>query len=463
MHFGLGNFHRAHQASYLHELFEQGKDHEWAIVGAGVLEAELPQYEALRDQDFLTTVVEQSAEESTAKVIGSMIDYIKPTETMKAIETLSQEAIRIVSLTVTEGGYFQTETGEFDVSHPGIKEDSQNRASPSTVFGIIVAALHARREANIAPFTVMSCDNVPHNGDVARNAVCGLANLIDPKFSEWINRNVSFPNSMVDRITPVTRDRERTLVREQYRVADAVPVFCEDFRQWVLEDKFPSGRPSLEAVGVQFVDNVTPFELMKIRVLNGGHASIAYPAGLMNLHFVHEAMENYTIRSFLMKLEKEEILPAVPDVPGTNVSDYLDLIVRRFSNPKIGDTVQRLCFDGSNRQPKFIVPTIKYNLQATGKANGLALVSALWCKYCFGASDAGNKLEPNDPIWGELTDVAKSAKDDPVIWLKQKAIYGDLSSSPEFVAAFSSWLRILHLHGTEIALNEYLESAATAV
>ena len=192
---------------------------------------------------------------------------------------------------------------------------------------------------------------------------------------------------MVDRITPATSDRERDLLKAEFGVEDNWPVFCEPFRQWVLEDKFTAGRPALEKVGVQFVKDVSPFELMKIRILNGGHATIAYPAGLMDIHFVHEAMQEPLVRNFLAKLERDEIVPTVPPVPGVVLDDYYQLIEKRFSNPKIGDTVRRLCLDGSNRQPKFIIPTIADRLAAGKGVSGLALESALWCRYCFGETE----------------------------------------------------------------------------
>ena len=231
--------------------------------------------------------------------------------------------IRIVSLTVTEGGYFiDPATGAFDVNHPAIQADIASPDRPGTVFGLILAALSARREAGTAPFTVLSCDNVPHNGVIARNAVAGLAESIDPGFAAWVRAEVAFPNGMVDRIATATGDRERGMCRDVFGVDDAWPVFCEDYIQWVVEDRFPQGRPALEEAGVTFVPDVTPFEHMKIRILNGGHAIIAYPAGLMDIHFVHEAMETPLIRAFLAKLEREEIIPVLPPVPGVDLGDY---------------------------------------------------------------------------------------------------------------------------------------------
>jgi mannitol 2-dehydrogenase len=304
LHFGVGNFHRAHQAVYLDDLFNSGRDHDWALIGAGVMEFDRKMRDALAAQDFLTTVVEQEAAGSSARVTGPMIDFIAPGESATILAQLADPAIRIVSLTITEGGYFiDPATGKFDPSAPALVADAADPDHPKTVFGFIVAGLKSRMESDLTPFTVMSCDNIPHNGLVARNAVAGLAELSDPALAKWIRDHVAFPNGMVDRITPATGERERAICANEYGIDDAWPAFCEGFKQWVLEDKFPAGRPALELVGVQFVPDVTPYEAMKIRILNGGHAIIAYPAGLMDIHFVHEAMENELVRAFLRKVE----------------------------------------------------------------------------------------------------------------------------------------------------------------
>jgi mannitol 2-dehydrogenase len=324
------------------------------------------------------------------------------------------------------------------------------------VFGIILAGLTRRRGDGIVPFTVMSCDNIPHNGRVTSDGVVGLARLIDVDLADWVSEHVAFPNSMVDRITPATSDRERAILAKEFGVEDNWPVFCEPFRQWVLEDKFTDGRPPLEKVGVQFVPDVAPYELMKIRILNGGHAAIAYPAGLMDIHFVHEAMQEPLVRGFLDKIEHDEIIPMVPPVPNTSLEDYYQLIDKRFSNPKIGDTVRRLCLDGSNRQPKFIIPTIADRLKAGKGIAGLALESALWCRYCYGTTDSGAVIEPNDPSWERLQAPAKAAKDAPAAWLAMEDIYGDVGRSPIFAEAFAHALKALWADGARATLTRYL-------
>ncbi|WDR06935.1 mannitol dehydrogenase family protein [Devosia rhodophyticola] len=458
VHFGIGNFHRAHQAVYLDDLFATGSDHDWALVGAGVRDADEAMRQKLMEQDWLTTVVEREADTSSARVTGAMIDYLKPGECAAIIERLTDPAIRIVSLTITEGGYFiDPASQEFDPTHPEIAYDAAHIEAPRTAFGLILAGLLHRRQAGIVPFTVMSCDNIPGNGHVTQNAVVGMARLIDPVLAEWVNANVAFPNGMVDRITPATSEREKALLAENFGIDDNWPVFCESFKQWVLEDNFPAGRPALEKVGVQFVSDVAPYEHMKIRILNGGHATIAYPAALMDIHFVHEAMENQLVANFLATVENDEIIPVVPPVPDTDLNQYLALCQRRFANPTIGDTTRRIALDGSNRQPKFIIPSALDRVKANQSVTGLALVSALWCRYCFGTTESGAVIEPNDPSWDRLTTQARRAKNDPVAWLAMTDIYGELAHDVFFVSAFSDALSALWADGAEKTLQRYLE------
>ena len=457
MHFGVGNFHRAHLAVYLDDLFNKGLDHDWAIVGAGVMPSDEAMRIRMHVQDYLTTVVEQDNELSSAHITGPMIDFVSPNDKAKIMAKLCDPAIRIVSLTITEGGYFiDPATGKFDPHNSAIAHDGRNPHEANTVFGFIVAGLAARRALGIPAFTVMSCDNVPHNGLVTRNAVVGLAQLSNKALATWISEHVAFPNAMVDRITPATGDRERKISAETFGVADTWPIFCEEFKQWVVEDNFPSGRPAWEKVGATFVEDVTPYENMKIRILNGGHAVIAYPAGLLDIHFVHEAMANPLIRAFLAKLEQDEIIPTVAPVPNTNLQDYYKLIERRFSNPKIADTIRRLCLDGSNRQPKFIVPTISDRLEAGKSIGGLALESALWCRYCFGTTDSGAVIEANDPSWNRLQETARSAKSNPAAWLAMSDIYGDVGTSHLMQTEFAAALTSLWTYGTKVTVENYL-------
>lgn len=457
VHIGVGNFHRAHLAVYLDSLFNMGLDHDWGIIGAGVMAADEKTRDILASQDYLSTIVEQDNDVSSARITSPMIGFISPHDRQGLIAQMADPAIRIVSLTITEGGYMiNPATGRFDPAHPAIVADAKSPDDPKSAFGLILAGLRKRRAKGLLPFTVMSCDNVPHNGVVTRNAVAGLAQLFDPELAQWVTEHVAFPNAMVDRITPATSDRERQMTRDMFGVDDKWPVFCEAFKQWVVEDHFPAGRPRFEKVGAQFVDDVTPFEMMKIRILNGGHAVIAYPGGLLDVHYVHEAMQHPLIHAFFEKVELEEIVLTVPPVPDTDTHDYYKLIERRFSNPKIGDTVRRLCLDGSNRQPKFIVPPIADRLKAGLSVEGLALESALWCRYCYGVSDSGKVIEPNDPSWDRLQQLSQTAKNDPAAWLSMRDIYGDTADNAAFSKPFATWLKALWAEGTEAVLKRYL-------
>jgi mannitol 2-dehydrogenase len=457
LHFGIGNFHRAHQAVYLDALFNDGKDRDWAIVGASVREADAPHRAALQAQDWLTTVVEQEKEEAFARITAPMVDYLPPGDSSAILGRLADPGIKIVSLTITEGGYFiDPASGLFNPEHPEIVRDARNIEAPATVFGLILAGLIRRRDAGSMPFTVMSCDNLPGNGHVTSDAVSGLAALVDSGLASWVADHVSFPNGMVDRITPATTDRERRILAEEFGIADRWPVFCERYTQWVLEDRFPAGRPALERVGVTFVEDVAPYELMKLRILNGGHATIAYPAALLDIRFVHEAMEHPLVSGFLGKVEREEIIPVVPPVPDTDLKDYFRLIERRFANPRIGDTVQRLCLDGSNRQPKFILPAAADRLEAGQSVTGLAMVSALWARYCYGETDSGAQIAPNDPNWDRLQAAARSARGDPAAFLALREIFGELAENPTYVRAFSGALQAIWAKGTQATLRAYL-------
>ena len=459
LHLGVGNFHRAHQAVYLDELLRAGRDREWAILGAGLRPADRAMRDALSAQDWLTTVVEREAGASRARIIGAMVGFVPVYEHGRAIvAALDDPAIRIVSLTVTEGGYcIDPATGAFDPTHPEIRHDAAHPEAPRGVFGVLVAALRRRRDRGLPPFTVLSCDNLPRNGGVARDASAGLADLMERSLGDYVRDRVAFPDSMVDRITPATTDRERARVAAEFGVEDAWPVICEPFRQWVIEDRFPAGRPGLETVGFTFTPDVAAYELMKIRILNGGHAALAYPAALLGLRFVHEAMADPLVRAFVDALETREIIPCVPAVPGVDLSAYWQVVARRFANPEIGDTIARLSVDGSNRQPKFILPSTADRLRAGGDVAGLALVSALWCRACIGTTQAGETLAIEDARADRLRAAAEAARDEPGAFLALREVFGDLANAPRFRDAFATALGRIWKDGVRAALAGYVQ------
>ncbi len=460
VHIGVGNFHRAHQAWYLHRLMQDGRALDWAIIGAGVRPYDAAMREKLLAQDCLTTLIELDPEGTSAEVVGSMIDYLPVEEGNGAlISRLAQPDIRIVSLTVTEGGYFlDPASGGFDDGHADIRHDASHPDRPRTAFGAIVAALKLRREDGHGPFAVQSCDNLQGNGRIARQTVVSLARLSDPELAAWIEDNVSFPNSMVDCIVPATGAAEIALARS-FGIDDAVPVTHERFRQWVVEDDFCAGRPDWDHAGATFSQAVHDYETMKIRILNAGHQVIADAGELLGVETIAECMAHPLIAALFQKVEREEIAPYVKPVPDMTPEAYVELIGRRFGNPAILDTARRVAFDGSSRHTGFVLPILRDALAAGGSIEGLSLVEALWARMCAGTRDDGSVIEPNDPYWDDLTAVAREAKKRPHAWLEQSGIYGDLANDGRFSAAFEKWLGLIWSNGSDAALRRYVSVA----
>lgn len=457
IHIGLGNFHRGHQSWYLHRLMQQGGALDWGIIGAGVRPADEVTRHHLSEQDYLTTLIELDPKGRTAEIVGSMIGFVPVEEDNAAlIGKMTDPAIRIVSLTVTEGGYYMDPvTKAFDASHPDIQYDAAHPDRPRTAFGAMIAALKQRRENDVPPFTGLSCDNLQGNGAILRQTLVSLARMSEPDLASWIDSKCSFPNSMVDCIVPATGTKELELA-QIFGVEDAVPVTHENFRQWVIEDDFCAGRPDWDKVGATFTDDVLAFEIMKLRILNGGHQLIADAGEILSVEFIFNCMEHRLIGEFFRKVAKTEIAPHIDPVPGMTPLDYVDLIDRRFSNPQIADTVRRVAFDGSARQAGFILPTLRDALEKDLPIDGLALSQAIWARMCAGTREDGTVIEPNDPIWPKLVETAQAAKSDPKIWLKQKELYGDLGDNVIFRARFEHWLTMIWSDGLETALEAYL-------
>lgn len=462
VHIGVGNFHRAHQAMYLHRLFNQGEAYKWAICGAGVKTFDAQMRSRLAAQDWLSSVVELSENKIQAQICGAMIDFVE-LDIDKLVERMASANVRIVSLTITEGGYFiNPENNQFDLKHPEIVADIHAPEQAKTVFGVLIKALDLRRQKGLPGFTVVSCDNIPHNGDVAKRAVLSLAHemakKMDAALGTWIEDNVTFPNSMVDCIAPMLAEEQRSRIQNLYNMDDNAPVVCESFRQWVIEDKFVNGRPPLEKVGVQFVDNVDPYELMKLRMLNGGHAAIAYPAALMGIEYVHEAMQSALITDYLEKLIKDEVIPTLAVAEGIDFYDYLQVIKSRFANPEIKDTIERLYQDGQNRLPKFILPTVNDNVASKRSISGLSLVLALWCKLLVRATkvDSGVTL-----LFGDnkvlLENASKYVTGQGSIDLMFE-VFGSLCSHKEFADSILKWLEKLDTSSVEEVLAYYVKT-----
>ena len=464
VHIGVGNFHRAHQAWYLHRLMQAGNAHDWAIIGAGVRPYDAVMRDKLLAQDCLTTLIELDPKNVSAEVVGSMIDYLPIQDGNSAlIQKMADPAIRIVAMTVTESGYYiDPVTHGFHADHADLIHDASNPDAPHTAFGAMVAALRLRRDAGAGPFTGLSCDNLQGNGDILRQTVVSLARMSDPDLGDWIDANVTFPNSMVDCIAPATGPYELALA-EDFGIKDTAVVTHEAFRQWVIEDKFCAGRPDWDDAGATFSDDVHSFETMKIRILNAGHQVIANVGEILGIETIADCMAHPDIRAFFGKVERTEIARTVHPVPGKTPEQYVDLIETRFSNPRIVDTTRRVAFDGSARHPGFVLPILRDQLLAGGSVEGLALVEALWARMCAGVRENGTTIEANDPRWDDLKQAAVEAKTRPAAWLEQSSIYGDLATATPFVEAFESWLVLIWDKGSAYAMREYASEQASAL
>ncbi|MCK0168228.1 mannitol dehydrogenase family protein [Jannaschia sp. S6380] len=460
VHIGLGNFHRAHQAWYTHRLMQDGRARDWAILGAGVRPADADQRAALLAQDCLTTLIELDPDGRSAEVTGAMIDFL-PVEPDNAalIARMADPEIRIVSLTVTEGGYFRTGDGGFDEDHDDIRHDAADPDRPRTAFGAMVAALARRRAAGHGPFTCQSCDNLQGNGDILRRTVTGLARLHDADLAGWIDANCTFPNAMVDCIVPATGEAERALARD-FGVADRAPVTHEPFRQWVMEDRFCAGRPDWDQAGATFTDDVHAYEAMKLRLLNAGHQILANPGEVLGLATIADCMAHDAVGPLFRIVASREIAPHVAAVPGMTPAAYIKLTADRFANPQIRDTTRRVAFDGSARHPGFLLPVIRDALAADAPIAGLALVEAAWARMCAGLREDGTEIAPNDPHWSRLQATAQAARDQPAAWLAQRDIYGDLAGEPRLEEAFAPWLAMIWSDGMEAAIAHYLRTSA---
>ncbi|GGP16592.1 mannitol dehydrogenase family protein [Nonomuraea glycinis] len=457
VHFGVGGFHRAHQAMYLDRLMNEGKAHDWAICGVGVLPGDARMRDALTAQDCLYTLVEKHPDGTyEARVVGSIAAYLfAPDDPEAVIEKMSDPAVRIVSLTITEGGYnIHPVTGEFDAQAAAIRADLRPGAVPATVFGLVTEALRRRSARGLGPFTVMSCDNIPGNGEVARRAFTAYARLVDPGLAAWIEDAVAFPDSMVDRITPVTTDDDRAAVALRSGVEDAWPVVCEPFTQWVLQERFAAGRPPFEEAGVQVVGEVRPYELMKLRLLNADHQALCYFGCLSGYRYVHEAVADPAIAKLLAGYMDLEATPTLPQVPGIDLDAYKRTLLERFANPGIRDTLARLCAESSDRIPKWLLPVVRERLAQGGSVAYAAAVVASWARYAEGVDESGAPIEIVDPLKERLTAAARRQREHPTAFIEDRELFGDLAEDRRFVDPYLRALAALHTKGAKATVRE---------
>ena len=446
VHFGVGGFHRAHQAMYVDRLLEKGLAHDWGICGVGVMPADRRMADVLAAQDGLYTLLQENPDGSCdARVIGSIVDYrYAPDDPESVIELLAAPSTRIVSLTITEGGY---------------NIDSLDNEGVS-VFGLVAEALARRRERGIASPTIVSSDNIEGNGEVARQAFTTYSDRVHPGLAEWISAHTRFPNSMVDRITPVTTPEVIAALESEFGVEDQWPVAAEPFTSWVLEDDFSDGRPPLEDVDVLLVDDVTPYELMKLRLLNASHQSLCYFAYLSGYRLVHDAAGDPLFAEFLREYMDSEATPTLKPVPGIDLPDYKRTLIERFANPGVRDTIARLCAGSSDRIPKWLLPVIRENLKTGAPIRLSAATVASWARYAEGVDEEGQPIEIVDQLADSLVPLARSQHENPTAFIENTEVFGDLATQPRFVEAYLYALESLHTDGARATLEHLLRKEA---
>lgn len=458
VHIGVGGFHRSHQAVYQDELLNKGLT-DWSVCGMGIKPSDERMYQVMKAQDGLYTVLEKHPDGSIrARVVGSITDYIYvPVNRDLAISRLADPLTKIVSLTITEGGYNFDEKGEFDLDNPDIKWDLSEPDTPRTVFGLLVSALRKRMEANLPAFTILSCDNIQHNGDTARKMLLSFTDSFDRKLSKWIGEHVAFPNCMVDRITPVTAPQDIELLKETYELEDAWPVTCEPFIQWVLEDRFPGGRPAWEKVGVQFVKDIEPYEKMKLRLLNAGHSLLGMTGLLYGHTTIGEAVNDPQLRRLLRQFMDIEVTPVLSPVEGIDIDDYKDTLFERFSNPNINDQLTRICGESSAKLPKFLIPTVREQLEKDGPVERSVLVLAAWCGLLETYDDtASHRFD--DLMLEQLRQAAvASATGNGMQFIEMKSVFGDLAESPRFARLYLDTIRGIREYGIQKLIQEILK------
>lgn len=452
IHFGVGAFHRVHQAMYLDLLMNEGKALDFGICGVGVMPNDIKMKEVLLSQDCLYTMVIKNPDgKYDAKVIGSIVDYLfAPDSPIKVIEKMASKDIKIVSLTITEGGYnFDHVTGDFDLTNPDIIYDLENDM-PKTAFGLITESLRIRMENNLEPFTIQSCDNIQGNGDVAKKMFISYAEQKDPNLAKWILDNVSFPNSMVDRIAPVTTEEDIQMVKERFDIDDQFPSVCEPFTQWVIEDEFTMGRPSYETVGAQLVKDVEPYELMKLRLLNASHQALTYLGYLSGYRYAHEVCSDQVFIDFLLNYMDIEATPTLHEVDGIDLYQYKRTLIERFANPEVRDTLARLCAESSDRIPKWLLPVVRDQLKMKNpQIRRSAAVVASWAKYAEGKDDQGESINIVDRLKDDLMNIAATHDQDILAFIKNHSVFGDLIDNELFVSAYKEAMISLKENGAK--------------
>jgi mannitol-1-phosphate/altronate dehydrogenase len=457
VHLGLGGFHRAHMARYVHDLMGRRADAlRWGILGAGLMPGDQAMQESLAPQDWLYTLVERSGAGEQATIIGSLAGMVLAAEDSAALlRAIEDPAIRIVSLTVTENGYcLNRATKRLDPEHPAIRHDLAEPTRPRSAIGVVVEGLRRRRDAGLPPFTALSCDNIEHNGRVLQAAVLDLAGRQEPVLAEWIRDAASFPSTMVDRITPVTQPAQVEELRERLGILDRWPVFAERFTQWVIEDRFPQGRPDWDEVGAQFVDDVLPYEKMKLRLLNASHLAVAGLGRLAGYTMIDETMADPLFPRYMAALMDRETGPSLEPVRGVDLAGYKRQLIERFANTAIKDTVERVNTDAPIN---LLVDPIRARLQAGGTVTLLALALAAWFRRIRGEDEQGRTIEIRHPMAALLQERAAEGGPDPRPLLSIRALFGDLVEDERLVEPLGRWLASLYAAGSLATLRHAAE------
>ena len=453
VHLGLGNFHRAHMARYMHALMEVDEGaRAWGIIGAGLRPQDRSMAEALQPQDGLYTLVERDAGFENASVIASLSEVIFAGDSSAALlERATRPSTRIISLTVTENGYhLNRATKRLNLEDPLIAADLRREGSPRTAIGLIVEAMACRRAAAIQACTVLSCDNIQENGAVVKDAVLDFARARDPSLADWIAEQAHFPSTMVDRITPGTRPEDMEMLAERFGLEDAWPVFCEPFTQWIVEDSFSAGRPAWEKVGVQFVPDVRPYEAMKLRLLNASHLAVAGIGRLIGYTYVDEALRDERLARYMAALMDRETGPTLPQIPGIDLTMYKRTLIKRFLNPTVKDTLERINSDASLNM---LLDPLRGRLRDGGTIDLLAFGVAAWMRRVAGVDETGRPIKIHHPLAAVLQEHAKIGRGDPRPMLTLRELFGDLGENERLVAALQRWLTILYAEGASIALS----------
>lgn len=462
LHFGVGNFHRTHQEAYTDALMSiDACQYGWGIAGAMLLPSDERLYRALKEQngEYTLTICGRDGYEET-RVIGSLTDVVWAQEDPESIINLVADGdIRIISMTITEGGYnIDKESGAFMTGSSQIAHDLVNRQKPKTVFGFIAEGLRRRRENGAGGVTLLSCDNLQHNGDTARKAFMSFFKAQDNELAVWAEENVSFPNSMVDRITPATLATDIERLNRRNGTADKAPVYCEDFIQWVIEDKFVAGRPEWEKAGVEFTDDVTAYENMKLSLLNASHTLLSYPAFLSGYRKVDEAMRDSRIVKFVKDFMDKDVTPYVPAPSSVNLEEYKRTLIERFGNSSVSDQIARLCFDGISKFPVYIVPNLGKMLADGKDLVRMAFLTAVYRDYLkYHRDDNGNVFEVSEP-WLTEEDRRNIASDTEEDFFGLSAFKGvALKESEVFTDLYKTFCGRLRREGTMSTLESIIQ------